>query len=414
MALTLIEAAKLSRNPLARGVMLGVATSDELTSQLLMEPTGGESFVYNREKALPSAEWVSPTHTSLTESSMTLDRVTVPMRMIVSDVDVYTFAEEQQSESTPQTAQQLEAKLKAVGRAIGDKAITGAHVTSAVVANAGVSPGAAIDAVVVGPGQDSVRHGPGSIKYTHTGTFWAYRAPGDIAYGPNVACAADGTITLKSDNPNKYITVTLDVSDATADGETLITFASTNNEPDGLAKFCPSSQTISASSANGDALSFEVLDQMIDDLVKVRSRRAFLMNSKLKRKFMALQRALGGTTPENVALPGISGPVLAYRGIPILQNDWITSAESKGSASTLSSAYLVDLSMEGFHVRVGQRGGSFDVNLDPRTARVMGLKVREIGELEGKEAVRSRVSFYGAFALGSDLAVARASQLITA
>lgn len=412
MALSLYEAAKLSRNPLARGVMLAIATSDELISQLPMMGVPGESFVYNREKALPTAEFVAPDHGSLTESSATFDRVIVPMRLLVTDLDVYDFAEEQMADTNGQRATQLAQKLKAVGRKIADKSITGAYMTSATISEATTSPGLAIDAVTASFGQDSDRHGPGSIKYTHAGTFWQYRAPGDRTHGAQVACAADGSFTLYSDNPSRYVVLTLDVSDATADGEVHIRFSSTTNEPDGLQRL--GSQLISSTGANGDALSFDVLDQLIDEKVKVRERLVFLMNSKLKRKFYGLARALGGAGIETVNLPGVTAPVPAYRGIPILQNDWITSAEAKGAATTLSSVYLTSLGEEGFHARVGMGGGSMNVDADPRSARIMGIKIRDVGDLEGKEAKRTRVSWYGAFALGSDLAMARASQIITA
>ena len=52
--------------------------------------------------------------------------------------------------------------------------------------------------------------------------------------------------------------------------------------------------------------------------------------------------------------------------------------------------------------------------LTPSAVRIMGVRVRNIGELEAKEAMRQRVSWYGAFGLRSDLAAARASELITA
>lgn len=414
MALSLYEAAKLSRNPLARGVMLGVATSDELISQLPMMPVAGEATMYNREKSLPTAEFVAPDHASLTESSATFDRVLVPLRLLVTDLDVYDFVEEQMADTNAQRASQLAQKLKAVGRKIADKLITGGFVTSATISEATTSPGLAIDAVVAGPHHDSDRHGPGSIRYTHAGTLWAYRAPGDRTYGANVAAAADGTITLLSDNPNRWIQITLDVSDATADGEVHIRFASTTNEPDGLNKLISSGQEIAATGAAGDALTFDVLDQLIDEKVKVRERLCFVMNSKLKRKFYGLARALGGAGIETVNLPGVTAPVPAYRGIPILQNDWITSAESKGGATTLSSVYLISLGEEGFHARVGMGGTAMNVDADPRAARIMGLRIRDVGDLEGKEAKRTRVSWYGTFALGADLAAARAKNLITA
>ena len=60
------------------------------------------------------------------------------------------------------------------------------------------------------------------------------------------------------------------------------------------------------------------------------------------------------------------------------------------------------------------RGGSQMADISPMAARVMGVQLRDVGELESKEAMRTRLSWYGASALGSELAVARASELKTA
>lgn len=414
VSMTLAEAAKLSRNPLAAGIMLGVATTDEMLAMLPFVPKPGESFIYNREKALASAEFVSPDHTSLTESASTFDRVIVPIRILASDVDVYNFAEEQMGETNSQRGVQVIKKAKAAGRAIASKAISGGYVTGHTLSAQPASwGGAGIDAVTAGPWLDSGRHGPGNVRYTHVGTLWAFRAPGDVTYGANVAAASDGDYVLPSSNPNKFIVVTLDVSDAAADGVYTIEFTSTTNEPDGLLKMLTTGQTISAAGADGDALSFSVLDELIDEKVKVRERLAFVMNGRLKRKYFALVRALGGTDPVHVTVPGLTGPVPSYRGIPILQNDNIPSTESKGTATTLSSVLLASfVAEEGFWAGCGS--GALNVEADPRNVSVMGFRVRDVGDLEQKDAKRTRVTWYGAFALGSELAAARAKNIITA
>ena len=185
---------------------------------------------------------------------------------------------------------------------------------------------------------------------------------------------------------------------------------------DGLIKQMGTSQTEASTGANGDALSFDKLDLLIDDKVKVRDNTVFLMPGKLKRKFFALMRGLGGATPEMMAIPGINRPVPTYRGIPILQCDWIATTEAKGAATTLSSVYLASLGDDGFSARYGSVPGAaaLDVDADPRRARVAGFRVRAIGELEGKEVERTRISWYGAYKLGSQLAAARLSEIITA
>lgn len=414
MAYDLITAAKMSRDPLASSVCQAVATVDESLSRMIMEPTPGKSHTYTREKALPTAAFVSPTHTSVGESHFEPELVTAPLRLLVDDVDIYNFVEEQESETIDQVSVQLEKKLKAVGRAIANKAINGGHVTGHTLYQA-TDPFNAIDAIAYGPHLDSVRFGPGAIKYTHAGTLWQFRAPGDIKYGPTVAAASDGSYVLKSDNPNKWIKVTLDVSDATGNGETSIAFTTSNNEPDGLNKLITPAQTIASSGADGDDISFALLDRMIDEMVKSPDQQAFVVNSKLKGKILNLNRSLGGALIGDMALEGYNARVPVYRGRPILQNDWIGSAEAKGASTTLSSAYLVSFApVEGFYACVGARGGAMDINLSPLTNRVMGIRIREIGQLEGKEADRRRVSWYGNFCLGSDLAASRASELKTA
>ena len=421
MALNLYEAARISRNALSKGVMLGIATTNEVMSLFQWVPKTGGAFQYAREGVLADVEFVSPTHTALTESSTTFDMVTVPMRLIDSDVDVYNYTSNQNDPNGNPKAIQLEKKLKALGRKLQSKMITGGWGTGYVLSGTG-SPGAAVTAVTQGPWLDSDLFGPGSLKYTHSTTSWQFRAPGDRTYGPAVVAAANGAYVLVSDNPSKYIAVTLTVASATANGEVQITFTSSTNEPDGLLKLIPPSQVVPSTGTDGDALSFDVLDQLILEKVKVRDNLAFLMNASLKRKFLALTRqAAGGTTPNMISIPmmGMNGQigqqdVPQYNGIPILQVDDIPNNEIKGAKSNLSSVFLVSLSAEeGFWGGVEQDTQAIESDLSPYAARILGVKLYDVGQLENKGASRSRIEWFGGFALGSQLAAARASQIIT-
>lgn len=410
MALTLLEAAKQSQNELTAGVLLAIATSDEMISQLPMVRKGGESFMYNREKTLPTAGFVSPTHTSVGESSADSDRVTVPLRLLVDDVDTYIFAQQQQSDLMQQRGAQVSQKLKATGRTIADKMINGAFASGATQ----VDSISGVTIVSVGPNQDSDRHGPGELFYDQSEDELFYRAPGDRAYGTAMDVSSDVTAQpIVSDNPNRYLIVTVvNGSLPGADADTAVTISTSTNEPDGLKKLVTTGQTISSTGADGDALTFGRLDNLID-IVKVEENRFLVMNSAVRRQYLALMRSLGGTEPGHVSLPGINGPVPTYRGIPILRNDNIASDESKGANTDLSSVYCVSMSYNGgFYAGVGGEGAQ-TANLTPMQTRIMGVQVRDIGELEDKEAVRTRVSWYGAFALGSELAVARASEIQT-
>lgn len=411
MALTLYEASKLSRNPLASGILKAVATSDELMAVMPARATMGEAISYKRVKALPTVGFVAPGGT-VSESSGTFDQVTTALRIINSDVDTLLFSEEQQGDVENQRAIQVNLKAKALGRKLGEKLVTGKYATS-VAFSASI---AGVASPVAGPNQDTDRHGPGSLFFDQSASTLQYRGPGDRDYGEAVDVSSNGTYTLSSDNPNKRLTVTVtSASLPGADAEVLVRISSTSNEFDGLEDLCPEAQTVESGGTNGDALSFDVLDELIDEKLKVRENAYFVMNGKLKRKFLALLRATGGATPADMAVAGINRPVPTYRGIPILQNDHIPSNEAKGSASDLSSVYLASMEAEeGLSWRVGGRGEGVLADLDPRAVRIMGTKLRMIGELEDSEHHRMRLSWYGCVRLGSELAIARASELITA
>ena len=410
MSLTLHDAAKLSRRPYTAAMFKAIATSDEMFAAMPFVPKAGNGWEYTREKALPSMAFISDTSTSVAESTGTDEIVVVHQREAASDFYVKNFAQELLSDNVSQFDRQAMKKMKAAGRLLSDKMINGGYITGITVE--AMQSGAYVDALVSSSGyMDSDRDGPGSIKYTHTGTFLQFRAPGDKTYGPQVACAADGDFTLYSDNPSKWIKVTLDVSDATADAERMVRFTSTTSEFNGLAKLCPAAQIRASVGAAGDAISFSILDEMIDRL-KVINNPAFIMNAALRRKVLALLRSGGGVDTLTLA-SGVQVP--AYNGIPILRNDWIPSTEVK-SATTLSSIYLASLAGEE-GVYMGALGGaSMNVEGDPRDAAVLGFRLFDLGQIQsGAGSARGgRLCWYGAMGLGSELAIVRASELVTA
>lgn len=415
MGLTLFEAAKSFQNPLSAGLFKAIVTEDELFSILPIVSKEGSAWSYEREKALPTAEWVSPTHTSLAESTGTTDQVTVPIREIASNFKLKNFVIAQQG-GQRQVAKQMMMKGKAVGREIADALINGGHVTSYTLAST-ADPFAAVDAVTASAWTDSVRFGPGELKYTHVGTLWAYRAPGDRVFGDGVAAATDGTYRLYSDNPSKWIDVTLDVGDATADGRTAIEFASTSNEPDGLEKMC---ELVRAPvGADGDDFSFDILDSLLDQ-VKVRENLAFMMPAALRRKYKAKLRALGGAVPEHVVQsfdPQSGRPVerrlMSYDGVPILKNDFISTAETVGGTSTCSSIYLASLSDDAGLYAGAFGGASTQADVDPISRSVLGFQFIQVGHMADENSMLWRAVFYGGFGLGSGLAAARARGIKT-
>lgn len=414
--LTLLEAAKRSTNKVFQGLALSVVTTDELAARIPLRGFDGLAMTYRREGAPPTSAWVPDDGTLPSPSVGTDDLVNVPIRSLGSDIDVISLADDLSAGAD--TSAQIPRKAKATWMLCQQAIATGGNTTSHTIGSV-ADPFAAIGAAGVGgieygPWLDSNRFGPGEIKYTHSGTLWQFRAPGDPTFGDAVAAASDGVYVLKSSNPNKYIVVTIDVSDATANGRTSIEFASSTNDFDGMNRLVARDMVVSSTGASGDAFSFVMLDQLMS-MEKVRTNRCFIMNSLLTRKYLSLARSTN-FGPDHMNLPGYSGPVLSYRGVAILENDFITSAEAKGSATTLSSVYLASLDAnDGLFLGVPARGGQIlEVQADPRNTVVAGWRIESIGALEGSAKRRTRVQWHGALGLGSSKALARASEIITA
>jgi len=235
-------------------------------------------------------------------------------------------------------------------------------------------------------------------------------------------------------------------------------------EFDGLIVLCPAAQKIALGATAAVALAFDHLDQLID-LVKLGQNRAFVMNSRTIRSYFALCRALGGTDPLHVAIPGITSPGLpTYRGVPILKNDYVPIDQTKDGLGRLSTAIpwaagvvkvLGDFvkptvlnpgwvykcttagtthsveptwgsPTEGGTVSEGGGTGvwtSYRANntsilqcsLDEdegvhglMASMQAGIEVKEVGAVQNKDATRWRVRWYVSLALQSELAMAMA------
>lgn len=225
-----------------------------------------------------------------------------------------------------------------------------------------------------------------------------------------------------------------------------------------LAKGLPASQNQLAA-AGGAALSYDHLDWLLD-AVKVGDNPAFVMNSRTIRAYVKLQRALGGTTPETVSIGGRT--FSAYRGRPILKNDYMPTDESPIGDSyadaadwAATTAYAVgdfvkatggaeptllfecttagtsggtepawdttpgNTTADGTVVwtcRLAQMASIFLATMDEMegltglmSTRGAGIDVINVGPIENRDAVRWRVRWYTAVVLKSALALARVS-----
>lgn len=179
----------------------------------------------------------------------------------------------------------------------------------------------------------------------------------------------------------------------------LINGDGTGNTFTGIMGLVAAGQTIGAGdgAANGAALSFEDLDALID-LVTDKDGQVdyIMMHGRTRRKYLALLRALGGTSPGDIYTMPSGRQVPAYRGIPIFRNDWIPINQTQGTSVNATSVFA----------------GTFDDGSRTHgiagltAATEAGIKVKYVGEKEDADESITRITWYCGLALFSEKGLA--------
>ncbi len=168
----------------------------------------------------------------------------------------------------------------------------------------------------------------------------------------------------------------------------------------GLLALVTSGQTVAATGGNGDALSFEVMDEMMDLVVDKDGVVDYMvLNGRTIRSYLALLRALGGASiGDTVELPS-GEQVPAYRGVPMFRNDYIPINQTTGGNSATTTFFAGTLD-----------DGSRQHGLSGLTAaNQSGISVVDVGESETKDERIWRVKWYSGLALFSELGLSAAA-----
>lgn len=165
-------------------------------------------------------------------------------------------------------------------------------------------------------------------------------------------------------------------------------------EFDGLVQLVPAGQQITAT----DVLSYTDLDALLHAVKSKGGQVDFLMMpSRTIRAKRALDRALGGTTGDQVTVNGIT--MEAYAGVPIFRNDYIpTDVDNSGGTGTATDTYVFAGNFDDGSETVGIAGLT--------SAQNMGIHVEPVGAMESKDEHIWRIKFYSSFAMYSGLSVA--------
>lgn len=178
----------------------------------------------------------------------------------------------------------------------------------------------------------------------------------------------------------------------------LVNGTGSSNEFNGMLNLTATGQK-AATGANGKALDFEVMDELLD-LVTDKDGEVdyFMMHARTLRSYMALLRGLGGASiNEVVALPS-GREVPGYRGVPIFRNDWIPTNQTKGTGSNQTTIFAGTLD-----------DGSRMHGIAGLTAeQAAGIQVVPVGESETKDESITRIKWYSGLALFSEKGLASA------
>ncbi len=185
--------------------------------------------------------------------------------------------------------------------------------------------------------------------------------------------------------------------------QTFITGDGTADSFPGLISLCPAGQTLNTA-ANGEALSFTRMDELLDAVIAKDGQVDFLMmHSREVRKYKALIRGLGGVTADDVYELPSGKQIIAYSGVPIFRNDYVPTNQVRGTSGAVCSTMFAGCWDDGSD-KVGITGITAEQSA--------GLVVEDVGIHQSKDETITRVKWYIGMALFSEKAIAMAPGLI--
>ena len=172
--------------------------------------------------------------------------------------------------------------------------------------------------------------------------------------------------------------------------DTLINGDGTSNSFSGLLSLVDAGMTIAADATDGDVLSFEKLDALLDSITDKDGQVDYIiMNQRERRAYKALLRALGGTGPDDVYMMPNGQQVIAYNGVPIFADNWTPIDQTQGSST--NAGVIIAGTLDDGSNKVGISGLT--------SAADYGLSVKQVGTSQTKDEELYRVRWYCGLAL---------------
>ncbi|MFN8536177.1 MAG: phage major capsid protein [Thermomicrobiales bacterium] len=124
MALTLVEASKLTQDMMVRGVIETIVSESMVLNYLPFAEVVGNALTYNQENALPAADFYAVGDTWV-EGTPTFSQKTAKLAILGGDADVDNFLQQTYANPNDLAAAVVAAKAKAVGRKFSDTFFNG-------------------------------------------------------------------------------------------------------------------------------------------------------------------------------------------------------------------------------------------------------------------------------------------------
>lgn len=171
----------------------------------------------------------------------------------------------------------------------------------------------------------------------------------------------------------------------------------------GLLGLTAAGQTIDPTAANGDNLSFEVMDALLSKVVDKDGVVDFIcLHDRTLRKYFSLLRGLGGAAMDDVYTLPSGEEIPAYRGTPLFRNDFIPINQTQGATTTATSMFAGNFD-----------DGSRTIGISGLTSENdAGIQVRDVGWAENKDEWITRIVWYCGLVNFSQLGLAMAKGLL--
>jgi hypothetical protein len=176
-----------------------------------------------------------------------------------------------------------------------------------------------------------------------------------------------------------------------------VTGTGSSNQFTGLLSQVAAGQVIAAAGANGDALSFALLDALIEKVRHAKDGKVdfFGFNARTLLSYFALLRSTN-INPDDVMTNLPDGTAVpTYRKVPIYVNDWIPTNQTVGATTTATSIICGCWD-----------DGSMKVGVTGLTAPGMGMVVERVGTSHTKDERIIRVKWYAGMAVCNDFSLA--------